>query len=394
MSKRTEFPIKRWLAAGCALTFAAAGAHAMNVTQPNAAGAEESMMGGASIANPVTSAVAGDNPAGMAFIGNRSDLGGQVLIGHARSSFGDPSNQQSFGVVGPMPSGGVNVNVTDRLSLGLSINSTGGGVNYPHAPLPIPGAPPAKAKDIDIDFLPTVAWKITPDLAVGLSAILGIQKFEAQSVITPLPDGSVGVLPSHGMTTTFGIGGRIGALWNINPLVSVGASYSTKVRYSRASGYEDDMFASAGGHLDQPSEFGAGVAFHVTPRVTLAADVVRILWSDVGALGDPQTFGLHDQTALRLGAAWDVTSKLTLRVGGKHSTAAIDSNHTAANYYAPMILTDSVSGGVTWHAMKTLDLSLGYEYDIPQTLKGTGPSTGTDIHGRYSLVMFNIATKF
>ncbi|MGF6695423.1 long-chain fatty acid transport protein [Paraburkholderia sp. MM5496-R1] len=384
----------RLLAAGCALALASGATQAMNATQTNAAGVDESMMGGASIANPLTSAIAGDNPAGMAYLGNRSDLGGQVVVGHARSSFGSPSNQQGFGAIGPMPSGGVNVDVTERLAIGMSINSSGGGVNYPHAPLPIPGAPPAKAKDIYINFLPTVAYKITPDLALGVSAILGVQKFEAQGLVAPMPDGSIGVLPTHGMTTTYGIGGRIGAIWNVTRMLSVGAAYSTKVRFSRASGYADDLFAAAGGHLDEPSQYGAGLALHLSPRVTVAADVVRIRWSNVGVLGDTQTFGLHDQTALRFGASWDVTRRLTLRVGGKHSTASVDSNHTIANYYAPMILTDSLSGGLTWHASKKVDLSAGYEYDFPQTLKGTGPSTGTDIHARYSLIMFNLAMKF
>lgn len=367
---------------------------AMNTTATNASGAIETMMGGASIANPLTSAIAGDNPAGMAFLGNRSDLGGQVLVGRAQSTFAYPGNEQSFSTMGPMPSGGVNVMLGERFAAGLSISSAGGGVDYPGPALPLPGAPTAKAKDIFINFLPTLSYRITPDLAVGASVILGVQKFEAQGLVAPTPDGGVGIVPTHGMSTTFGYGGAFGVLWNATPLVSVGASYATKVHFSRASGYADDLFASAGGHLDEPSRYGAGVALHVTPRVTLAADVVRILWSNVGVLGDPQTFGLHDQTVLRAGVSWDVNDKFTLRVGGNHATNSIDSNHTAANYYAPLILTDSVSGGVTWRATKTLDLSAGYEYDFPKTIVGTGTSAGTNIHARYSMILLNLATRF
>jgi long-chain fatty acid transport protein len=368
--------------------------HAMDTTMTNASGAVESMMGGASIANPLTSAIAGDNPAGMAFIGNRSDLGGQVLVGRAQSTFAYPTNTQAFSTAGPMPSGGLSIMFGDRLAAGLSISSAGGGVDYPGPALPLPGAPSAKAKDVFVNFLPTLAYRITPDLSVGASAILGVQKFEAQGLVAPTPDGGVGIVPTHGMSTTFGYGGAFGVLWNATPLITLGASYSTRVRFSRASGYADDLFASAGGHLDEPSRYGAGLALHLTPRITVAADVVRILWSDVDVLADPQTFGLHDQTVFRLGASWDVSDAITLRVGGNHATDSIDSNHTAANYFAPMILNNSVSGGVTWRVTKKVELSAGYEYDFPKTIVGTGPSTGTNIHARYSMILFNLGTRF
>lgn len=382
------------LAPSIVLALASAPVLAMNTTETNASGAVETMMGGASIANPLTSAIAGDNPAGMAVVGNRSDLGGQVLVGRAQSTFAYPGNEQAFSTTGPIPSGGVNVMLGERLSAGLSISSAGGGVSYPGPALPLPGAPPAKTKDIFVNFLPTLAYRITPELAVGASAIVGVQKFEAQGLVAPTPGGGVGIVPTHGMSTTFGYGGAFGVLWQATPLVTLGASYSTKVRFSRASGYADDLFASAGGHLDEPARYGAGVALHLTPSVTLAADVVRILWSNVGVLGDTQTFGLHDQTVLRLGGAWDVSDSITLRVGGNHATNSVDSNHTAANYFAPMILTDSISAGVTWHPTKKLELSAGYEYDLPKTIVGTGASAGTNIHARYSMILFNIGTRF
>ncbi|WP_081895038.1 OmpP1/FadL family transporter [Burkholderia paludis] len=382
------------MATGVMLSAGIEPAQAMNTTQTNATGAVESMMGGASIANPLTSAVAGDNPAGMAFVGNRADQGVQVLVGHAQSSFGDPSNRQAFDTTGPMPDGGFNVTLGERLSLGLSIGSAGGGVNYPGPALPIPGAPPAKAKNIFVNFLPTIAYRVTPDLAIGVSAILGVQKFEAQSILAPAAGGGVAVQPTHGMTTTYGAGGGIGVMWNVSPLVTVGASYSTRVRFSRASGYADDLFAAGGGHLDEPSRVGAGLALHLSPRLTVAADILRIQWSHVAVLGDPDTFGLRDQTVVRAGLSWAASDRFTVRFGGKHATDSIDSQHTAANYFAPLILTDSISGGFTWRASPKWDVSAGYEYDFPKTVTGSGASAGTNIHARYSLIMLNLGRKF
>lgn len=303
-----------FLVTGMALGLSAGAAKAMNATEPSGAGVVESMMGGTSIANPLTSAVAADNPAGMAFIGSRLDFGFQLFYGRAESSFVAPENTQSFVGIGPIPSGGVNVDLDDKWSAGVSMSSTGGGANYHSPALPIPGAPPGQTKDVLVNFWPTVTYKITPDLAVGLSAIFGIQKFEAQGAVGAAPDGSIAVLPTHGMSTTYGYGGALGAMWKVTPLVTVGASYSSKIKFSKANGYADDLFASGGGHLDEPARYGFGIAVHPTSSLTFAADVVRVQWSNVSVLADPKTFGWRDQTVLRLGASWDVNSAITLRV--------------------------------------------------------------------------------
>ena len=46
------------------------------------------------------------------------------------------------------------------------------------------------------------------------------------------------------------------------------------------------LFAD-GGDFDIPANYGVGIAFKATPKLTVAADVQRIDYSGVGSVGNP-----------------------------------------------------------------------------------------------------------
>ncbi|VVO22237.1 OmpP1/FadL family transporter [Pseudomonas fluorescens] len=367
---------------------------AMNFNSPTSASIESAQMGGASMAFPQSSIIASDNPAGMADLGNRIDGGLQMFFGSFHSSFGNENNKDDFKVRVPIPSGGFNHVLDERMSVGMSVYSIGSGSDYSHEAVPGMGNPDVKTKIAYVNFAPTLSYKVTPDFALGLSVLLGVQQLQARGLVAPGPDGSLALSPSHGIATTTGYGWRVGGLWHINPLLSVGASYSPKMRFGDAKGYKDDLLAIAGGHLDLPEQYGVGVALRVTQDVTLALDYLRIGWGDVGFLNNPQGAGLNSQDVYRVGASWNASKTFTLRAGFKHASEAVDSDHTAANYYSPGILNDSVSAGFTYHLPEQTDISLGYEYHLPDTLHGTGPSTGSNIDAHYSQVLLGIGMKF
>lgn len=376
------------------LIFSSYPACAMNFNIPTSSGIEAAQMGGASMAFPQSSSIASDNPAGMAYLGNRFDAGLQLFFGSFHSSFGNDSNRDDFKVRVPVPSGGVNYELDEKTTVGLSMYSVGSGADYKHAAVPGMGFPSVKTKIAYVNFAPTVTYKFTPDLSVGLSALIGVQQLQARGLVAPQADGSLGVSPSHGISTTPGYGWRVGGLWRINPMFSLGASYSPKMRFGKASGYQDDLLAVAGGHLDLPAQTGFGAAWHITPDLTLALDYLRIEWDEVGFLNNPSGTGMNSQNVYRFGASWDFSKTLTLRAGFKRATAAVDSEHTNANYFSPGILNNSVSAGFTYLISDNTNLSLGYEYELPNTIRGSGTSTGTNLGAHYSSILMGLGMRF
>ncbi len=259
--------------------------------------------------------------------------------------------------------------------------------------MPGPGAGVVKSSLTQVNLSPTLTFKPRSDLALGASLILGVQQFRANGVIAPGPGGMPVAVPSHGNAYATGVGGSFGVLWTPSPIVSVGAAYFTKTRFSSFSGYKDDLFATSGGHVDGPSKYGVGVAFRPLDNLTLGIDYLRLEWSKAAGYNSP-AFNWHDQNVVRLGVAYDINSRWTIRAGYSFANSHLDSDHTLANLFAPGISGRAVTAGVSYNIDKANSITAAIEYNIPRTIVGTGPSTGTNIHTNFQVYTIGYTHKF
>lgn len=360
----------------------------MTANGPTAAG-----MGGVSIALPQDATVAADNPAGMADVGTRIDLYGFLISVESNATFGTTANRQFSRIIEPAFGMGFNYQLGPQWTVGVSVTGAGLGAKYGEPALPIPGAGIAKSNLIIIKTSPTITYKPVPTLSLGVSLVLGLEQFRASGVLAPGADGPV-ALPSHGTSYATGIGAGFGVLWTPVPMVSLGASYYTKTWFSPLSGYKDDLFASSGGHLDSPSKYGVGIAVRPLPRLTLGLDYMRILWSQAAGFNTPASFNWHDQNVVRVGVAYEINEKWTVRTGFSIANSFMDSDHTLANYYANGIDDRAVTVGATYSFDKKNSLTMALEYDIPRTVVGTGPSKGTNISTNFQLYTIGYTHKF
>jgi long-chain fatty acid transport protein len=113
--------------AGAALATLAAfsSAHATNGPMPHGYGVKAMGMGGASIALPQDAIAAANNPAGMAMVGNRFDLGLSVVIVDPKSSFGGTEFKGDGVKAIPVPDLGYNRVIDERQSIGVSVYGNG-----------------------------------------------------------------------------------------------------------------------------------------------------------------------------------------------------------------------------------------------------------------------------
>ena len=142
----------------------------------------------------------------------------------------------------------------------------------------------------------------------------------------------------------YGFGGKLGLVYKVNDMFSVGATYHSKTRISDLETGDGKVHLSGGamGHdpffsddgkitihdFEWPTIYGVGIAFQPSDSLLLAFDVKRINWSEVmenfSMTYDSPTFGKldvtmpqnwKDQTIYQLGASYKATSQLTLRAG-------------------------------------------------------------------------------
>jgi len=186
--------------------------------------------------------------------------------------------------------------------------------------------------------------------------------------------------------SAFGFGISLGALYDINDMVTVGASYKSKqffseLEYQLADG-DIDMTAFGGGplpagkyslELDFPQQAAIGVAVHIIPAITIAADMKWIDWSDtMGKLAvkgpgasvamDP---GWDDQFVYAIGLAYRVNDSLNLRAGFNYAESPIDATNAANNLILPAVVETHYTVGADFKLDEHWDIGFHYMY-VPE----------------------------
>jgi len=354
-------------------------------------------MGGVGIALPQDAIAAATNPAGMVFVGNRVDVGidwfrptreaevtGSPIPGFDGTYDGNETH--NFFV----PEFGYNRMVNPGMSIGVSVFANGGlNSHYDSNPFASLGGSGEAVVDLSQLFVsPTLAMKLTPDHAVGISLNLAYQRFRAKG-LQPFAafSASPNEVTNTGYDNSFGWGVRVGWTGNITPGITLGATYQTKTRMSEFDHYRG-LFAEHG-DLDIPENYGVGIAIKATPALTVAADVQRINYSEIKSVGNTVDcllvtftcqlgssngagFGWRDATVYKLGLQYAVSPDLTLRAGYATLRQPIPKSQTLFNIMAPAVVEGHLTLGATWAMSPTTELSVAYMHAFTKTVKGSG----------------------
>ncbi|MCL4745435.1 MAG: outer membrane protein transport protein [Burkholderiaceae bacterium] len=358
-------------------------------------------MAGVGIALPQDALAAATNPAGMALVGNRMDFGADVFMPRRSGEiagnggippFGVPPLNGTFSGDGRdaflIPDFGYNRVINPQLSLGVAVYGNGGmNTSYTTSPFArMGGSSPAGVDLSQLFIAPTVAWRINADHAVGVSLNLAYQRFSAEGLGPFAAFGmssAPGAVSNVGHDGSTGVGVRVGWNGRLNDTVSVGATYQSKTKMSRFDKYAG-LFADQG-DFDIPANYGVGIAIRATPALTIAADVQKIDYSGVSAVGNSAAslfggqllgstngpgFGWRDMTVFKLGASYQVNSALTLRGGLSTGRQPIPSNETFFNILAPGVIEDHVTLGATWQLGGGRELSVAYMHALSKRVNG------------------------
>ncbi|CAE6911101.1 hypothetical protein R69927_06004 [Paraburkholderia domus] len=388
-----SFSLPIVVASGALMLFHTSATYALNGTELTGYGVQAAGMGGASIALPQDSVAAANNPAGMALVGNRADLGLQFVLNSLNIDYAVPGNSLHSGIVAPVPEGGFNIVVSPDVTVGMSLFGMGLAANYKQPALPGLGLANAKSSLQMAVVAPTVTYRVTQNSYVGVSAQIAYELFEAQGVVAPSSDGSLSALPNHGTRSAFGYGGQLGWLWTPSDIVTVGATFASKINTSALSGYGNDLLNYNAGKLEAPMHFGAGIAVRPLQSLTLSADYLHLNWRST-ALGDAATFNWKNQDIFRFGAAYDINSRWTVRAGASLANCVIGSADTAPNFLSGGVNSKAVTVGASYRFANHVELNAAYEYDLPVGIVGTGRSRGFNLETRTSVVSVGVGIPF
>jgi len=363
--------------------------------------------GGVGIALPQDTLVIASNPAGLALLGNRLDIGAtwfrpireSQIEGSAAPINGtyDGSDTKNFLI----PEFGYSKEINPDVTVGLAVYGNGGMNTDYKKGYPLFGNTRAGVDLAQIFVAPTVAWKITPTQSIGVTINLAYQRFEAKGLQNFIPASqSPNNLTNNGHDSSYGAGIHIGWLGQITDSVTLGAHYQSKTFMTKFDDYKG-LFANQG-EFDIPASYGLGLAVKATPDLTLAADIQRIDYSDVDSVGNSVSkfftaplgsnkgagFGWQDATTYKLGAVYNYNQNLTLRAGYNHVDQPIPSDQTLFNVLAPGVVKDHVTLGATWKLANSNELSLSYAHAFENKVNGKNSIPAAFGGGESNLKMY------
>ncbi|MHB1247460.1 MAG: OmpP1/FadL family transporter [Sulfuriferula sp.] len=357
-------------------------------------------MGGAATAMADDAFGGANNPASMVFAGDQLNLG-ISLFSPRRSAGRNGTNVNSDSNYFPIPEFGYNKMLNTNMSLGVTVYGNGG-MNSDYAGGQFNcGSGPNTANlmcgtgRLGVDLMqlivaPTVAFKIAPNHSIGISPLIGYQRFKAEGLQAfGVKTASGGNL---GYDDSYGYGLRIGYMGKITPTITIGAAYATKMNMQKFDKYKG-LFAEQGG-FDMPENYNLGIAFQATPELTLALDYQRINYSGVKSLNNSSLnsttllgqssgpgFGWQDVDVWKLGMAYQYNKQWTLRAGYNHGDNPIQARDVTFNILAPGVVKDHATLGVTYLTNSGDELTVSYMHAFENTVSGTTNSalgTGTD----------------
>lgn len=407
-----RFAIKH--AAVAAACMAAFPAYATNGYFLPGFGIRSEGMGGVGIAYGRDSLSTAANPANAVNTGMRGDLGFAVFNPERYGSNADTVATDFFDYSSEsdakyfiMPEMGFSMPLNDKLHVSLAVVGNGGmNTTYPTNLFSFFGNPPVDQK-LGVDMMQVLvpisaAYKVNENHAFGASLVLAETRFRAYGLdafkaFPILSDPSK--LTGNGFDYSYGAGIKLGWLGEfMDDRLTVGLTYASRTYMTEFDKYAS-LFAEQG-DFDIPENYGIGIAFKPVKNLVIAADVLRINFSEIASVGNPgpgtdpdgigpmsgipaldfgvpcpdpsnpyctgrdqgMGFGWEDQTVYKLGIQYGVNNRLLLRAGYNYGKSPIPDDQMTFTLLVPATVEEHYSVGFTYKANQNLEVTGTYMY--------------------------------
>jgi len=424
---------KSLLAIAVSSILASPAVHATNGYFGHGYSTKEKGLAGAGTAFSQDAMAAATNPAGMAFVGSRMDIGA-ALFSPSRSytvtgtitppnpstgEFGSAINAADGQSVDSdnnlflIPHFGYNRQLSSDSAVGLSIYGNGGmNTNYPASATPdifgsgsgngtfYSGDTGINLEQLFVNI--SYAKKLNAKHALGGSLILVGQRFAAKGIdLFGGASSSPQNLSSNQHSYSYGAGIKLGYQGEVAKGIRVGVSYQSKMSMGKFDEYKG-LFAEGGG-FDIPETYNIGVSFDVGSNGVIVADVQQINYSDVASIANSVSnlvppagscfvptptgpgclggangagFGWEDMTVYKIGYQFDLDDKNTLRFGYSFTDQPIPESETMFNVLAPAVIEQHFTAGWTMKMGANQELNLAGMYAPSNSVKGPNPMDG------------------
>ncbi|MBL9029040.1 MAG: hypothetical protein JNK42_01020 [Caedimonas sp.] len=266
----------------------------------------------------------------------------------SRAPAGNPIGRQKNGYNNvPIGTLGFNYRLNDKFFVGLGVSGGGGFVKFKH-PISLPAATAGyntRASNNIILGAATVSYAHSPEQSYGVALLVGYSGFRTNLAKTDTTQTN-GRLAKD---TAFGLGGRLGGMWDINKSITIGSSVSTPVFFQQHTKYRD-IFTTP---MQIPATFLLGFAWHITPNTHFLFDVKELFYGAARWLRNGQ--GWRNQTVFLTGLQHQLTDSLIIGVGYNYGQPPINSDKVLVNALSIPLDEHNFMGGVRYKVTERVE---------------------------------------
>ena len=368
-------------------------ANATNGILPLGNGMVAHGFGGAGMANATETMSGVDNPALIARTPKQWGAAASLFSPLRSADFGggyiDSDNNYFI-----IPQGGATMSINDKLDWGILLTAMGGmNTDYDATKLGLTGRAGFDLSGLLV-YVP-FSFKINPKHSIAVAPALGYEMMKAD-----IPAGFMGTgdPDMSGSDSAFGWGVKLGYAGDLGNNVTVGVTYQSRIDMSEMSAFCDGSTAIFGAlkqsgkdcSLDMPEQYGVGIAWQMSDKWKLVADVLQVNWSSVDVFGntdkftDPNShvhqkgFGWEDQTIYKIGFGFRSSEKLEWRFGYNYGKSPIGSDQIMYNLLAPAITEQHFTIGLGQTLSGKSQINYYFAY-VPENEVDSGvvPPSGT-----------------
>ncbi len=408
-------------AAAIAAALISAQATASNGYMSHGYGPISKAMAGACVALVENAMCSANNPASLAFLDDRLEVGGALFSPDRGFQANNDFQTPPFASIPPgkyesenslffIPHFAYNRRLDDQSSFGVIVGGQGGmNTEYDSAifqNFAPPGAPPVfqASEPAGIDMMQLFvgfnyarqlnerhSLAIMPILAVQTLDVDGLEPMRALSLH---PDS----LTNNGTDWSWGGGVRLGWLWQATDALNVGVSYQSRLWMTEFDKYKGLLAEQ--GDFDVPPILDLGFAYDFTPAWTLSFQYQRIWFNDIDSLGnaadrvlapgdivfgtdDGMGFGWKNQDVYKIGLRWKYSPDLTLRAGASFGSKVVPDDMALFNVLAPAVVRNHYTLGFSKKLASDNEFHASFMYAPEKAVYGQNPNTGPQTGNLY-----------
>ncbi len=425
------------------LTIAATPAAAQFGPMLSGAGPINRSMGGASTAAPLSASGALFwNPATLSGLeSSQLDVGAELLFPHTSLSSSVPANTFGPGVP-PVDLAGTTGNEDAVFAMptmalayrpeespftyGLGVFAAAGfGLNYggsttnPVLTAPAPnglGFGPIFSQYQVLQIAPALVYDVNDQFSLSVSPLLDIGMLQFDPAVFAAPDDANGdgfaTYPSGTHSrSAWGGGFNLGAYYKAGDW-GFGSAYKSPQWFQSYRFNTTDELGqprTAEISLNLPAIVSVGTSYKGFERWLLAADLRYLDFENTNGFGESgfaptgalQGVGFESILAVALGAQYQMTDAMSVRLGYSWSENPIRDSQTAANVASPLTIEHTLYAGASYHVTEAFSLSMAYAHGFENSISGpivlpAGSVPGTSIQSTTAvdMILVGATVKF